>query len=184
MTGAHACPIADVPEELPPEDGRDHLSQHRHTRADWTATIHSSQFRSDCSRMLLFEDDLKGQGLGYSANYYASLLILAIKNDRVLAEVPVDASWPRDQPPYSNGTSVYTSPSIAFHPSGLKPATSPRWCDRPPFTLQCYYREWTRCSIPASQLHVAPVPHYKKRFLPWYRLVRLGYAQERILRVK
>ena len=24
----------------------------------------------------------------------------------------------------------------------------PRWCERPPFTLQCYYKRWTSCSTP------------------------------------
>ena len=30
------------------------------------------------------------------------------------------------------------------------PASKPRWCLHPPFTLNCYYRTWSNCSIPSS----------------------------------
>ena len=152
----------------------------------WTAAIVANQFPVACeqARWLLFEDDITGQGLGYSANYYASLLLIAQQNRRILAEVPLNVRWP-SQPPFVNGSSQYSGTSIAYHPSGLKPATAPRWCDRPPYTLQCFFRPLTHCQIPADdRVHIAPVPRFRNKFLPWYRLTRLGYGHASILRVK
>ena len=36
------------------------------------------------------------------------------------------------------------------------PASEPRWCLHPPFTLNCYYRVWSNCSIP----YYKNVPHF------------------------
>ena len=174
-------PLAPTELSVPPEPLDQSVPQ---APRDWSSAIEASQFtRANCAKLLLFEDDLTGQGLGYSANFYASLLLLEQRNGRVLVEVPINASWP-STPPFVNGSGPYTSPRIAYHPSGLKPATSPRWCDREPFTLQCFFEPLTHCSIPTVEQHVAPVPFFRTRYLPFHRLVRLGYANVGALRIK
>jgi len=72
-------------------------------------------------------------------------LELAIGQRRVLLEVPVNGSWQ-----HANAEGV----------SRLKKrlGVSPRWCDRPPYTLQCIYKEWTHCAPPADIHSVAFKP--------------------------
>eukprot|EP00966_Prymnesium_polylepis_P285330 6590998-Prymnesium_polylepis.2 len=113
-----SCPLNVPPEPLQHDDPAPKPSQRvPPARRDWASAIEASQLtRANCAKLLLFEDDLTGQGLGYSANFYASLLLLAQRNGRVLVEVPINASWP-SQPPFVNGSGPYTSPSIAYHPS-------------------------------------------------------------------
>ena len=30
------------------------------------------------------------------------------------------------------------------------PARTPRWCDRPPYTLQCLFSPWSPCPVPSA----------------------------------
>ena len=59
----------------------------------WAEAIRSSQFPSQCGRMLLIEDDLAGQGLGITAELIAYALLIAMRHRRVLLEVAVDPKW-------------------------------------------------------------------------------------------
>ena len=157
-----------------PDEQQQHpfwFSPRNQSRDGWLSAVEESQFR-DCERMLLLEDDLTAQGLGYSANFYASMLLVAMRAQRVLLEVPVNASWP--SPQLANTT---------FHETNLHAAVAPRWCDRPPHTLQCFFRAWTHCAVPPLAKHVAPVPTWGKRVLPWFRLRSLPH-EPAVLRVK
>lgn len=93
----------------------------------WTDSIRASQFPHDCKRYLLVEDDMQKSGLGFTAKLLGSALLLAMRDSRVLLEV-------RAVRQAANGTNEAVLP--------------PRWCDRPPFTLQCIYMPWTHCSVP------------------------------------
>ena len=83
-----------------------------------TTNLFAHQFPLACNgRFLAVNDDLVGAGLGFTAILLARLLAVAVKERRVLIEVP------------------------SHQPS------SSRWCTAPPRTLQCYYRAWTNCSL-------------------------------------
>lgn len=107
------------------------------------AALWASQFRNDCSRLLLFEDDMSGCGLGFTSALIENLLLYAVAQNRVLIEVPVNSSWHnvRGHMPFNEGR---------------KPALSPRWCDDGPATHQCYYSRLTHCEVPPIHTHTAP----------------------------
>jgi hypothetical protein len=111
--------------------------------ADVRAALWASQFRNDCSRLLLFEDDMSGCGLGFTSALIENLLLYAVAQNRVLIEVPVNSSWHnvRGHMPFNEGR---------------KPALSPRWCDDGPATHQCYYSRLTHCEVPPIHTHTAP----------------------------
>ena len=114
----------------------------------WKEAIYASQFRADCSRLLLVEDDLTKAGLGFTAKIWNVALLLAMRDNRVLVEVRI----------IKVGN---TTRSDGFE--------RPRWCDRPPYTLQCLYQPWTHCPLPGPNateirpggrpLKVAKWPH-------------------------
>jgi len=110
---------------------------------DVREALWASQFRNDCSRLLLFEDDMSGCGLGFTSTVIESLLLYAVAQNRVLIEVPVNSSWynVRGHMPFNEGR---------------KPARSPRWCDEGPATHQCYYSRLTHCEVPPVHTHTAP----------------------------
>jgi len=98
-----------------------------------------------CERFLLVEDDMRvpavrsNQGLGFTAQVLVSAQLMALRQQRVLLEVPYNASWPEH---------------------GLAHAFAPRWCSVPPFTQQCFYEQWTHCRPPAddaSSPHAVPL---------------------------
>lgn len=90
--------------------------------------LFAHQFPLACNgRFLAVNDDLVGAGLGFTAILLARLLAVAVKERRVLIEVP------------------------SHQPS------SPRWCTAPPRTLQCYYRAWTNCSLSSHATDVRNV---------------------------
>jgi hypothetical protein len=104
-----------VDEPLPPATSDDRTSDTATTIATWESlvannstqawsdAIMANQFPSSCQRMLLVEDDLQAQGLGMTAEYLALALLLALRERRVLAEVPVDPSWnPTCAPPWDD----------------------------------------------------------------------------------
>ena len=51
-------------------------------------SIWASQFPERCERFLLVEDDLARAGLGFSAKIWAAALLFAVREERVLLEVP------------------------------------------------------------------------------------------------
>ena len=83
------------------------------------AAIVANQFGTRCDRLLLVHDNLGGAGLGWSSNYWAIALAAAVQAGRVLHAVP--------------------------SPSSANSSLATRWCDRPPFTLECYYLRWNDC---------------------------------------
>ena len=69
----------------------------------WYSTIWASQHPARCedARFLLVEDDLQSQGLGFSSEWLILALLYALRERRVLLEVPVDPSWnPTCVPPF------------------------------------------------------------------------------------
>ena len=58
------------------------------------------------------------------------------------------------------------------------------WCDRPPFTLQCFFEPWTHCASPHDISSHEPIHYIKQGVRPkWYLMkhVRRGPA---VLRAK
>ena len=93
----------------------------------WKHAIYRSQFRPSCDRLLLVEDDLTKAGMGFTAKLWSVALLVAMKDNRVLVEVRM----------VKQGNET--------RPDGFE---RPRWCDRPPYTLQCLYQPWTHCTEP------------------------------------
>ena len=83
------------------------------------AAILANQFGTRCDRLLLVHDNLGGAGLGWSSNYWSIALAAAVQAGRVLHAVP--------------------------SPSSANSSLATRWCDRPPFTLECYFLRWNDC---------------------------------------
>ena len=81
--------------------------------------IRASQFRARCDRLLVLSDDRDHMGLGMMARVLMSALLWAVRIDRVLVEAP------------------------------LANVSRARWCDRPPYTLQCFVQPWSHCRPPA-----------------------------------
>ena len=113
----------------------------------WYEAVRANQFRKSCKRLLLVEDDLLNAGLGFTARMFTFALLWAMRTDRVLLEVPFDAKWgPAEQPP----SAAMTMRS--------------RWCDRPPYTMQCLYGPWTHCQAAAAD--AADLPSLRKECPP------------------
>ena len=104
-------------------------------RAWWARVIHASQHPAACGRYLLVTNDLVGAGLGMTARLLEVLLLTAVQRRRVLLEVP------------------------------LQTGEVGRWCDRPPYTLACFFRPWTHCPRPADGSPVL-------KGSPWGHLLR------------
>ena len=81
--------------------------------------------------MLLLEDDLVGAGVGMTTRLMAATLLLAMRESRVLLEVPVNASWDHTRP------------------QPIPTSKMPRWCSTDPFSWRCFYEPWTHCMTPA-----------------------------------
>ena len=108
-----------------------------YNNGDWDEAIRSSQFPAKCDRFLLVKIDLPNAGLGMLSRVLASALLLAVRENRVLIEVPLNGST--------------ELPHGAFHlgrAPGKGMTSSPPWCDRAPYTMQCFYLPWTHCSVP------------------------------------
>ena len=86
--------------------------------------------------MLLIENDLGRAGMGYVRELYAAALLLAMREGRVLLEVPLNQSWP-----------VHDSRVVGMD------SRIGMWCDRPPYTLQCFFSPWTHCTQPDLSTH-------------------------------
>lgn len=85
----------------------------------WVDGIHASQNPANCTRFLLLENDVSNAGLGMQARFILQVLLLAVRDQRVLLEIP------------SN------------HPNRSK-----LWCDRPPYTFECVFEPWSYCAAP------------------------------------
>lgn len=107
---------------------------------DWDAVIKASQHPAVCGRYLAVEDDMLFAGLGFSMQGMASLLLLAVREHRVLIEVPVGAN--------SRIPLTRTRPHLMHGRNTTLVNASTRWCDRPPYTMQCAYAAWTHCTLP------------------------------------
>jgi hypothetical protein len=106
----------------------------RNASADgWKDAIYRSQFRANCDRLLLVEDDLTKAGMGFTAKLWTVALLVAMKDNRVLVEVRM------------------VKQGNATRSDGFE---RPRWCDRPPYTLQCLYAPWTHCAEPGENATV------------------------------
>lgn len=118
----------------------------------WYAAFQASQSPTDCARAryLMVEDDLDHWRLGDSAAVLSKTLVFATGDHRVLLEQRVNASWQH------NVIRVDTHHSEHTAKAGLRP----RWCDRPPWTLQCLYRPWSHCVPPAAALAAAVHPSW------------------------
>ena len=150
-----------------------------HERADgWHGALLASQHPLYCNehKYLLLEDDLWGSGFGFDAKLMALALLLAVSRSRVLLWVPASAERPyiprvRNGPPPSPPSS---------QPDGTPRALAlgyeaGRWCDRPPYTLDCMWLPLTHCSPPASDaLESSPSLRYPYgRINETARVVRL-----------
>ena len=102
----------------------------------WYGALLASQFREKCRRFLFLEDDLNLAGFGWTAKMFGVALLIAFRTNRVLLERVVDPSWQH---------ATHEGEARKARKHGL----APRWCGRPPFTLQCWYRPWTHCQPPA-----------------------------------
>jgi hypothetical protein len=55
----------------------------------------------------------------------------------------------------------------------LDGTATPRWCDRPPFTLQCLYEPWTHCAPPPSS-----ADHYARDAVKSITLTRIHQLKQ------
>ena len=124
---------------------------------DWADAIEASQFPAQCGRFLLVRDDFRGSGLGWTARMFASALLLAMRQSRVLLEIPVWHGSSRDA----------------------------RWCRQPPYTLQCFYRAWSHCKPPlerALSYEERCEGHNSSRTRGWQDDESSGFGQSRRIR--
>ena len=139
----------------------------------WASAIFASQFPERCEKLLLVEDDLTRQGLGFTATFWAAALLVAVRVGRVLIEVPLNNTWPHPSIG-QNISTIATSPALAA-----------RWCGVPPYTLQCFYAEWSHCTPPDDVFHEAPqTRHRRKDGDPKYPLLKKLPHEPRALRMK
>ncbi|KAL3899316.1 MAG: hypothetical protein SGPRY_012662, partial [Prymnesium sp.] len=65
---------------------RFHFAPVNRSLDDWYGAMYASQFRRNCSRLLLVDDDMNMSGLGFTAKIWGFALLLAVRDDRVLIE--------------------------------------------------------------------------------------------------
>jgi len=64
-----------IPQNVKPPDG-------------WVDAIYASQNPANCTRFLLLENDVAHAGLGMQARFILQALLLAVRDQRVLLEIP------------------------------------------------------------------------------------------------
>jgi len=114
-----------------------HFSPVNFSADGWSTAIFASQFRRDCRRLLLVEDDMNRSGLGFSGKIWSIALLVAVRDNRVLLEVPGHRNMSRwcNQEPYSLQCTYepwtqcpYPAPDIRqFVPGGRPMATAGYW---------------------------------------------------------
>ena len=145
----------------------------------WLGQMTANQYRAtnNCSRYLLLEDDLDSAGLGWTAHMLVNVLWIAMRQDRVLLEVPLNASWRHAGKAHSN----WHKKSHVADPDGKRP----RWCDRAPWTLQCLYQPWTSCPAPTTAVRVYTPGLNEKNDIPLTRVFNTKrYRRAPIVRLK
>lgn len=119
-------------------------------------SIWASQFPERCERFLLVEDDLARAGLGFSAKIWAAALLFAVREERVLLEVPRGEIRRRSLvPDLDEGHGVPNTPT-EWEKLRNASVPTPRWCDRAPYTLQCFYAAWSHCTPPTERRYARP----------------------------
>ena len=127
--------VATVMSKRHPFDGQAMFKPEHHVLDGWYGALLASQFRDKCRRFLILEDDMNLAGFGWTAKVFGVALLIAFRTNRVLLERAVDPSWQH---------ATHEGESRKARKHGL----APRWCGRPPFTLQCWYMPWTHCQPP------------------------------------
>ena len=98
-----------------------------YARSDgWGEAIRANQHPARCSRFLLLEDNMLNSGFGMDIKLISVALLIAVSQQRVLLHVPGVERL------YVHFTNV----------------SSGRWCDRPPYTLDCMWKPLTHCNPP------------------------------------
>ena len=105
----------------------------------WADALRASQHPSECKRFLLLEDDWFGSGLGMDTLWYSVALLLAVAQRRVLLRVP--GRGPRPYLRWADNATI-----------------SGRYCDRPPWTLDCMWEPLSHCepSLDSSTVETTP----------------------------
>ena len=98
----------------------------------WESAIHASQHPARCTRFLLVEDDMRGSGFGFDAKFLSILLLIAVRQHRVMLHIPAIGTQPYRH--WSNTTRL-----------------SGRWCDRPPWTYDCMWKPLSHCVAPPNR---------------------------------
>lgn len=82
---------------------RYHFAPTNYSADGWYAAMYASQFRRDCRRVLLVDDDMNNSGIGFTAKIWSFALLLAMRDHRVLLEVQRTNGHSRwcDREPYS-----------------------------------------------------------------------------------
>jgi hypothetical protein len=95
------------------------------------ARFQRNQNPPDCgtARYLVYHDDSKDIGLGFSFKYVLQFAMWALVENRVLVEAPsVNAAWRWN------------------------------WCQQPPYSWQCFFHPWSRSTAPPPPRPPAPPP--------------------------
>ena len=118
----------------------------------WASAIQASQHPLHCERFLLLEDDMLGSGFGFDARLMSLAMLIAVGEQRVMLHSPA-----------ANSTRPYQHfPNV----------TSGRWCDRPPYTLDCFWEPLSHCQPPVTGVgkrdvkEVHPIPVVRGRTFP------------------
>ena len=118
--------------------------QARHTRR-FAAAI-SSKARPRLRDASCWWRTTSRAGLGFSAKIWASALLFAVREERVLLEVPRGEIRRRSLvPDLDEGHGVPNTPT-EWEKLRNASVPTPRWCDRAPYTLQCFYAAWSLIS--------------------------------------
>lgn len=96
----------------------------------WASAIRASQHPLHCKRFLLLEDDMLGSGFGFDGRLMSLAMLIAVAEQRVMLHAPA-----------ANATRPYQH---------FSHVTSGRWCDRPPYTLDCFWKPLSHCQAPAG----------------------------------
>ena len=155
---------------------REFLQNPNASAGEWKAAIWRNQHPAQCGRFLLIEDDLEEAGLGFTVSVHAAALLIAVQQRRVLLEIPVNDSW---RLPF------WDKPGSWHYKRRKVLAARPRWCDRPPWTLQCLYEPPTHCAAPSNAAQAAATQYWARNLGPVHVKFRSPrYMQQQVVRMK